>query len=533
MGELMPLIVFIGGVLLALSLYLYLCFLLLQYLIAPTLVWVIAAGAITGAGMVAASVIATMAGVGRSVARTIGPEDVNDPALFPKAHSPFGHDHAWPHYLVAQARMDLRTALQHIRARHAKVWVPTHAWIWRDLPVPLVWWPLLLLPYCGLLAYTAGVIVAGVGLGGVIALVLFMTWLGWLAVVGAARGVDTLIRRSRRAGGSCPQCYYVTPLPSYRCRCGQVHRDIRPGRLGALFRRCGCGRLLATTVLRAAAGGMEALCPRCDQALRRDSAVITDVRLPVIGPVSAGKTRLIFAGLEALHQRVAAAAGEFKPTDDHSRREYAKGSEVVTLSQDTTKTPAVQQPVAISVRISSGRSKGLLHVFDAAGEVFADRESNAQLRFLDQAQGLVLVVDPFSIPQVADELDAAVLESARPGKQDPETAYHITAQRLRDHGARLRSLAVAVVKADLLLDRPISAGLAPESNLVRAWLVDKGLENMTLAAERDFAEVRYFLVSSWTGWRATDAMSAAAPLLWLASRAGLPIAEPQSIGGPS
>jgi len=527
----MPLIIF-AGVVLALAGYLTLCFLAVKYVITPGLVWVIAAGAVIGTVTVAGSLVATLAGVGRSAARTVGPGDVNDPRWFSKTPSPFERDRAWPQYLVAQAREDLQTAVRHIWARHTKVWIPAHKWVRRELPYPAAWWPLLIVLYGGLVSYTAGVVTIGLGLISVIAVVVSVMWLVWLAGAGAARGTDTLVRRIRRASGSCPHCYHVTSLPIYRCRCGQKHRDIRPGRLGAVFRRCGCKRLLPTTVLRAAAE-MDGLCPSCGKPLRPGAAVLTDVRLPVFGPVSAGKTRLIFAGLEALRQHVTAAGGEFNPTDDHSRREYDTGAEVVTSSEDTTKTPAGQEPVAITVRISSGKREGLLHVFDAAGESFANREANARLRFLDQAQGLVLVIDPFSISRVADELSTTMPDAARPAKDDPETAYNLTAQRLRDHGARLRSLAVTVVKADLLLGLPPATGLVPESDVVRAWLVDKGLENMTLAAERDFAEVRYFLVSSWTGWRATDALTAAAPLLWLAGRAGLPIAELESIGRPS
>lgn len=522
----MPLIFVFGSVF-----YFALCYLAIRYVVSPGFVWLAAAAALAGVVTVVASLIATLAGVGKSAARTVGPDDVNDPRWFPKANSAFGRDRAWPHYLVAQAREDVQTAIRDSWTRHVKVWIPVHNWIWDELPLPLAWWPLLILLYGGLLAYTAGVIAAGVGLVSVIAASLLATWLGWLAVAGVAHGIDLLVRRIRRASASCPQCYHVTLLPSYRCECGQIHRDIRPGRLGALFRRCGCQRLLTTTVLRAARS-MQALCPQCDQSLRPGAAVLTDVRLPVFGPVSAGKTRLIFAGLAALSQRIAAAGGELSPTDGYSQREYDDGVQVVTSNSDTAKTSAAQQPVAITVRIAHGERQGLLHVFDAAGEFFANREENARMRFLDQTQGLVFVVDPFSIPRVVDEVPATVLDDARPAKDDPETAYNITAQRLRDHRARMGSLAVTVVKADLLLDLPSAAGLVAESDSVRTWLVGKGLENMVLAAERDFAEVRYFLVSSWTGWRATDALTAAAPLVWLADRGGLPIPALQPIGEP-
>ncbi len=533
------------AVVVAIMLYLTGCFLAVRYLVGFGLAWVVAAGAVAGVLTVVVALVVTLAGAGWRAPRTIGPdpgpdkgdgnEDRNDAAPAPSTRLAVRPDHAWPNYLVAQAWEDLRTAARNICHLQAEVWTPAHRCVREDLPCPLAWWPVLVLLYGGLLAYSAGVLVAGAGLLGLAAVVLVATWLVWFAVVGAARGLDILVRKARKASGSCPHCYHVTSLPGYDCPCGEVHRDIRPGRLGALSRRCGCGRLLPTTVLRAA-GTLAGRCPRCDKPLRPGAAVLTEVRLPVFGPASAGKTRLVFAGLEALRQEVTAAGGEFSPTDEDSRRELASGAQVVISNADTTKTAAGEPPVTITVRVSGGRRRGLVHVYDAAGELFADRERHSCLRFLDQAQGLVFALDPFSIPRLADELarsGAARLAAARPATEDPETAYRLTAQRLRDHGARLRSLAVTVVKADLLLDLPPAVGLTTDSDVVRAWLVGQSLENLTSAAERDFADVRYFLVSSRTGWRADDPLSAAGPLLWLAGRAGLPIAWPQPLSRAS
>ena len=54
------------------------------------------------------------------------------------------------------------------------------------------------------------------------------------------------------------------------------------------------------------------------------------------------------------------------------------------------------------------------------------------------------------------------------------------------------------MKADLLLGLPSSEGLAPDSTSaqIEAWLADRGLDNLVIAAARDFEVVRYFLVSS-------------------------------------
>ena len=67
------------------------------------------------------------------------------------------------------------------------------------------------------------------------------------------RMLDALWRRTRQANTFCMKCFHMTPWPAYTCpRCAQVHRDIRPGRLGLFTRRCKCGLRLPTRASRAA-----------------------------------------------------------------------------------------------------------------------------------------------------------------------------------------------------------------------------------------------------------------------------------------
>ena len=249
--------------------------------------------------------------------------------------------------------------------------------------------------------------------------------------------------------------------------------------------------------------------------------MLTDVRIPVFGPMSAGKTRLVHAGLVALRDQLAARGGELGFVDAPSQRAVEFGEEIIGSCDDTAKTPAGQLPRAITVRASAGRHRALVHLFDAAGEFFTDREDNSRLEFLDHAGGLVLVVDPFSIPWVRDQLGGADddrVAAAQPATEDPERGYRVTAERMRDYGVKTgrRAVAVAVVKADLLSEFDWASDL--RAGRVRDWLVEVGMDNLVLAAERDFAEARFFVVSSMTGVRAGSGMSPAAPLLWLISR---------------
>jgi len=209
----------------------------------------------------------------------------------------------------------------------------------------------------------------------------------------------------------------------------------------------------------------------------------------------------------------------------------------------TTKTAADRPPAGITVLLTAARSKALLHLFDAAGEFFDNREQTSELPFLDDAQGLVFVLDPFSIPAVRDDLTGAMafrLEEAQPAMLHPEQAYLVTAQLLRDQGVKLKCkpLAVAVVKADLLFGLPPAAQLHPAaaSGAVEAWLRDKGLDNMLDGAARDFGMVRYFLVSSCNAAidvnGCVNPTSPARPLLWLLARSGVSVAAPRLAAVP-
>ncbi len=160
----------------------------------------------------------------------------------------------------------------------------------------------------------------------------------------------------------------------------------------------------------------------------------------------------------------------------------------------------------------------MLHLFDAAGELFEDQQQNADLHYLDRARGLVFVLDPFSIPEVRVRMTAAGQGVPIAATADLEGAYQATVQRLRDHRVRTdrQRLAFVVSKADLLLGLSVATDLDPAraDECVPPWLGDVGADNLVLAAGRDFRQVRYFLVSSMTADpRVPD--GALAPLRWL------------------
>jgi hypothetical protein len=138
-------------------------------------------------------------------------------------------------------------------------------------------------------------------------------------------------------------------------------------------------------------------------------------------------------------------------------------------------------------------------MFDAAGEDYSEAQKYEKLRFLDDSQGLVYILDPFSIESVRKQLasgQGAILAAAQAAENDPDLAYGEVISRLRDGGVPVSAqrLAVVISKADLLRSAGLDVG--PDSAAIEEWLVKAGLQNLVMAISREFAEVRYFTVAS-------------------------------------
>ncbi|WP_306828089.1 TRAFAC clade GTPase domain-containing protein [Catenuloplanes nepalensis] len=437
-------------------------------------------------------------------------------------------DRAWPQYFAAQAGLDARLAAVRVLRWTRRMWKDATDWLIANNAGGF-WWPIVLVPTVVVVAATS----LGLGLGlaaGLlaIAVVTLVAWLVGVPVVYLLRTVDAGWRTVFSARASCINCFEVAAVPAYRCRGphgaqetadgDDLHRDLRPGRLGVLWRRCSCGWRLPTMVLRAAfSRRLVACCPSCGTEYFPRAGVVRDVRAPVFGAASAGKTQFIMSAMVGLHRAAERAGITLKVPDEGHRRTYSVFEDLTARGAPAPKTDTTA-PVAVTVRVEQGVNSTLLHLFDAAGETLTDPEQNATLSYLDNAETLTFVLDPFSVERVQHEYRAAsedVFTEASAALYDPEASYNATAQRLQGYGVRTagRRLAFVVTKADLLRRLPLRMP-APDSAAVRGWLCEQGLENLVVAAERDFKETRYFLVSG----RDTGPDGPVAVLRWILKR---------------
>ena len=488
-----------------------------------------------GAGIVLGLVLISMS----VLAAWVRKPDIISPAAYhaervkanPVRTGQFEPDVAWPLYQLRQMRPDLARIEAERRARYRKLWKwPFNAVVW-----------VLFLPVTAVVLVC--LLVAGLTTLLVLWLLAVVTWACSAVTLAAFGGTALLLRGGERgwrelmrSEASCPRCYHVTARPAYRCPgCPRLHRDIRPGRLGLIFRRCECGTLLPTMVLRAA-WRLEAVCQRCQEPLRPGSAVLRDVRIPVFGDTSAGKTRFLYAALDSLIDTARRAGLPLDFPDRESREAADVALDLIRSGKDTVKT-SLSLPTALTCRLGASATGTLIHLFDAAGEAFRDAEMHDSLGFLDRSHGLVYVLDPFAVGAVRDLAAghrADVIKLAHAAAGDPEIAYGEVVARLRDSGveASRQRLAIVVSKTDLL--GVLGLAVPEDSAAIADWLMDRGMHNLVLSARREFAEVRYFTVASLAvppSPAASRPHDPGSPLRWLLTSRGVRLpAEPEAGG---
>ena len=230
--------------------------------------------AIVAAGALALGVVLFSVAFIRALAR--GPDLVTPSAdrdeqvkAHPVGPGEFKPDLAWPFYPFRQSQADLARTQANLSANNAAIWrgpaqVFFHSGIgwWIVFPIPVAIMAFLLVAslaswFCYLVYALVNVTCAGASLA-------------LLVPAAAALRAAEQWRRSRLlTQAACMQCFHVTPWPAYQCpACAAWHRDIRPGKLGLILRRCQCGRRLPTMPLRAA-WRLQAICQHegCGQPL--------------------------------------------------------------------------------------------------------------------------------------------------------------------------------------------------------------------------------------------------------------------------
>ncbi|MFF2717955.1 hypothetical protein [Streptomyces sp. NPDC058011] len=365
-------------------------------------------------------------------------------------------------------------------------------------------------------------------------LLVGLVWLVAVAGVGALCGADRSVALVRRVRMKCPYpgCYRAFPLAVHRCPgCGAAHRELRPGRFGALWHLCSCGRRI-TAVSLAGRDRLAVECPHCDRSLPAGIGRLRIVHVPVIGGTSSGKTMLMAAAVTGLHASTGHSPLKVEFATDDDRRDVVDLDGQLKHGGWVRKTQG-GQPRALMLRISHRRRHRLLYLYDPMGESFYDVDSTRRQEYLAHADGVVLVVDVLADPQVRRSLPAADEELAReagPAEPGPWQTYQTFTGELSALAGRRRRgrlpLAVVVTKRDVL-DR-IEHLRVPATG-VGPWLATIGLDPLVRDLGHRFRTRRYWALSAYaatgTGPLVSEQRRSAEPVLWILARTGLRVGK--------
>ncbi|WP_143465870.1 hypothetical protein [Leifsonia sp. NCR5] len=502
------------------------------------------------AGMIAGAVLPVRVLVGRGKAHLwqITPTDlVGGKVLRGKPRSPnaeYGWDSAWPNYMPFQAREDTKAVAREVRTHVGVFWrwfvarIPkgtlarnsdgTVAAVFRWLGriIPRSGWIALILPI--FLGYLLGAWLSA------------LAWFLVMGVIGVAitalqqlalllyRLFDISDRQRLNASIMCPHCYGESTLPGYRCSnpdCGKIHWTMLPGPLGLITRRCSCGTRLPNTVS-AAARRLTAICPYCKEELAEGSGGRQTVQIAMMGSVAAGKSRLLDALVVEIAKLMPVASGTMTPLNDHARLFLSQAQTRMQQSAATSKTQH-ERPVGLPFLLTRDTTNVELQVMDAAGEAFTSWDETAKLRYLDTAAGLILALDPLALPGVVDHYNRSRLaKSVLLASGDQEEAYAAAVDRLRAEAVPVgrRGLAVVLTKGDILTQLPVAKDLdVDDSASIRSWLIEHGSDLMVRRFEKDFREVRFFVVDSMREHDLEDRLNPWWVLDWLFSEAQAPL----------
>lgn len=338
------------------------------------------------------------------------------------------------------------------------------------------------------------------------------------------RGLDSALLRIKHVKMFCPVCFERVPYPGYLCPgdCDRPHHDVRPGRFGIVRRRCQCGAPIRTLLL-FGSSRMTAFCPHCDHLLEHRPGEAPEIVLPFFGAVGAGKTRLLFSVVTQLQAWDEAEQLTAEFADSVTKRELATAEGILRSGASTSATPP-QLPRAHVIRLVTGKSTRILHMFDAAGERFHHVERTQELGYLARARTFVLVIDPLSVNSFWERLPAdrqAELKPVRSTDPSPDTAFHQAYQAIEAMGVRLKEARLAVVfsKRDKID--------APDGDAAEWADRELGLGNLVRSVNLQFKESRFMCVAAImeaTGMHESNA----ALLRWMLADAGVTLPGSES-----
>lgn len=340
--------------------------------------------------------------------------------------------------------------------------------------------------------------------------------------------IDRFYLKRKKIFTACPSCKEKSLIPVYGCpSCGEKHSNLTPGKYGIIHRTCNCGEKLGTCFF-VGRKNYPSYCATCGNSLSdRENMPIC---IPVVGGRSVGKTAFITAFSKNFIEKLA-------PENDWTTEFYNEEKKDIYLEiladyqngttrmtdrpQDINKTSSIS--FSFFLKGKELKPERLIHIYDIAGEVFTDNSENEMQKQYEYCQGMVLIIDPFSIPAVRNryEEDLQAEDIAGIGKADISGIVDSFINKLREvtglSAGKMSATPIAVVisKVDakglqkVIGKEAVSQAYAKmksmgteieeidvEDFLCREFLEENGMESFISTLNLKFKKNRYFACSS-------------------------------------
>lgn len=340
----------------------------------------------------------------------------------------------------------------------------------------------------------------------------------------------------------CPHagCYRRIALPIYYCpSCSAPHKQLIPGSYGTFRRRCQCGQLLPTLFL-LGRNRLPSICPHehCGRPLSTATGVARNLHIPLVGGPTAGKSSLLMATMVELAQQAAAGVIQLELPEKKDERLFAACRAAFASGQLIAKTAEYSPSAFLATLVDSRRRRAAVYAYDAAGELFQGTDHLHRQEYYSYLHGIMLVIDPYSLPQARQEEGDDLAQPARPSSEQPEAVYGRMVETLRGFAGKSgrleHPLAVVLTKTDALAGSAKLQGGGTDrsrdeaSAAVKQWLEQHGAGNLVRTIHKDFADVKYFACSA-LGRMPGDSASPFVPVgvlrpfAWLVGHYGLHI----------
>ncbi len=363
---------------------------------------------------------------------------------------------------------------------------------------------------CGVTAATVVLIIAGVVLLPVVAvfivyllILLALTVLSILLFV-PMRLWDEATLLWRRIARRCPydDCGRAG-LPLHVCSCGAVYDDLRPNFYGVFHHACehGKGTVRLPTLDILGRKRLPRLCRHCKRPIALSSfGELPERPIAIVGGAGAGKTVFLRQATRLLRDQLGQAPGSAIEVDgEDQRKDLEADLRLLDEGRVLAKTAGdVMQAFALAVRLRRPHSlRCLLYLFDAPGEHFTTMERFGRKQAVQHLAGIVLLVDPLSLPGLAKAGAGTASLSTVAGTLLAGAAGMLM---VGPGGTTAVPLAVVLSKSDALpaeMRKALGpADAADASARCRRILERLGAGNELRALEQRFSDIRYFACSA-------------------------------------